>query len=262
MSELARLQGDFQDYLLSGDASTAVPHVLGTARVPVGTRLAIYGGAYVSRLIDALASNYPALAALMGAEDFRALGEDYVRAHQSVHFSIRFYGEALAEFLAAHATYAEVPVLPELARWEWAMRAVFDAADAPSLTHRDFEQVRPEQWAWLRFAWHPSVTRLDLHWNAPQLWRALTDEAPQPAVEYQALPAPWLLWRQGLTTYFRSVPAGEQGALDAARQGWPFGELCELLCAEAGAEAAPAQAAALLRGWVEAGLITAISTAT
>ena len=38
--------------------------------------------------------------------------------------------------------------------------------------------------------------------------------------------------------------------LDAARSGWPFGELCELLCEELGRRAAAAQAATLLRGWV------------
>jgi hypothetical protein len=43
--------------------------------------------------------------------------------------------------------------------------------------------------------------------------------------------------------------------LDAARSGWPFGELCELLCDELGDEQAPLQAATLLRGWIASGLI-------
>ena len=43
--------------------------------------------------------------------------------------------------------------------------------------------------------------------------------------------------------------------LDAARSGWPFGELCALLCEELGESEAPAQAAALLRGWIGSGLI-------
>jgi hypothetical protein len=47
----------------------------------------------------------------------------------------------------------------------------------------------------------------------------------------------------------------EAAVLDAARNGWPFGELCELLCEELGEEQAPAQAAALLRGWIASGLI-------
>lgn len=259
MTTLSQLQGDFQQYLLSGDARTAEPHVVGTARVPVATRLSIYGNAYVGRLTEALQSNYPALAAVMGEEDFRQLGEAYVRAHDSPYFSIRYYGEGLAAFLAAHADYAQVPVLGELARWEWAMRGVFDAADAPCLGHVVLQQVRPQEWAQLRFVWHPSVARLDLNWNVPQLWRAVTDGDTPPQLEYKEVPQGWLLWREGLTTYFRSLTAIERTALDAAREGSPFGELCELLCGEVGAEEAPAQAATLLRGWLEAGLITATS---
>ena len=50
-------------------------------------------------------------------------------------------------------------------------------------------------------------------------------------------------WRQELTTYFRSLPQTEAAALDAARSGWPFGELCALLCEELGEAQAPLQAA-------------------
>jgi hypothetical protein len=48
----------------------------------------------------------------------------------------------------------------------------------------------------------------------------------------------------------------ESAVLDAARNGWPFGELCELLCDELGEAQAPAHAAALLRDWVGSGLIS------
>ncbi len=102
MNTLAQVQGDFQEYLLRGDRAIEA-HVAGTTRVPVATRLAIYGGGYGSRLAEALASNFPALAQLLGEGDFQALAESYVRAHESPYFSIRYYGEHLAQFLAADA---------------------------------------------------------------------------------------------------------------------------------------------------------------
>ena len=136
MSDLARLQGEFQDHLLRGTRAIE-ERVAGSARVPVATRLGIYAGAYGSRLIDALRSSYPALAALLGEEDFQALGAEYVRTHDSPYFSIRDYGDALEEFLGAHARYAEVPLLAELARWEWMLCAVFDAADEHELSDDD-----------------------------------------------------------------------------------------------------------------------------
>lgn len=248
------MQGDFQEYLLRGSAAIGA-HVVGTARVPVQTRLAIYGDAYRSRLADALGSNFPALAKLLD-EEFHELALAYVDTHDSPYFSIRCYGEDLPQFLATHEHYAAAPILAELARWEWAMTGVFDAADAQPLQHEALARVAPVQWAQLRFKWHPSVARLALNWNVPQTWKALTEDAARPPVEYSAAPTQWLLWRQELTTYFRSLPDTEAAVLDAARGGWPFAELCELLCGELGAAAAPAQAAALLRGWIATGLIT------
>ena len=254
MSALARVQREFQDYLLSGDTAVEA-RVVGTARVPVATRLGIYAAAYRSRLAEALESNYPALAKLLGEADFAALAADYIAAHDSPFFSIRYYGDALAKFLATREDYAAAPVLAELAQWEWAMTAVFDAADVAPLGAEELARIPPAQWAQLRFRWHPSVERLTLWWNVPQLWRALSDDAERPTMTLAAAPAQWLLWRENLTTWFRSLPKAEVSMLDAARSGWPFGELCALLCEELGESDAPAQAAALLRGWIGSGLI-------
>ncbi|HLY52162.1 MAG TPA: DNA-binding domain-containing protein [Steroidobacteraceae bacterium] len=256
MTRLAHLQGQFQEYLLRGTPGIEA-HVVGSARVPVETRLAIYAGAYGSRLIDALAANYPALAALLGEEDFRALGAKYVSTHDSPYFSIRHYGESLADFLAGHRDYADVPLLAELARWEWQLSEVFDAADAEPLSGAALGHIAPADWAQLRFTWHPSVRRIALSWNAPQLWKALTDESERPELSVRATPVEWLAWRSALRTWFRSLEPLEARCVDAARSGRSFGELCELLAAARGAQAAPAAAAGLLRGWLAEGLIVA-----
>ena len=254
MSALARVQREFQDYLLRGDTAVET-QVIGTARVPIATRLGIYATAYRSRLAEALESNYPVLAKLLGEADFAALAADYIAAHDSPFFSIRYYGDALAKFLATREDYAAAPVLAELAQWEWAMTAVFDAADVAPLGAEDLARIPPPQWAQLRLRWHPSMQRLTLLWNVPQLWRALSEDGERPMMTQAAAPAQWLLWRENLTSYYRSLPSTEASMLDAARSGWPFGELCTLLCEELGESDAPAQAAALLRGWIGSGLI-------
>jgi hypothetical protein len=258
MNGLPRIQTDFQSYLLDGDASAIEPHVVGTTRVPVATRLAIYGDGYRSRLIEALAANFPVLSELLGEADFQTLGTTYVRSHPSPYFSIRYYGNALPEFLANDPRYAGAPVLAELARWEWAMSEVFDAADAEPIRADELARLAPEQWVDLRFDWHPSVRRLALLWNAPQIWKAVSEHAEPPEVTLNPEPVEWLLWRQDLRTYFRSVSVAEAATLEAGRHGQPFGELCAQLCADLGEEQAPAKAAGFLRDWVQSGLITAV----
>jgi hypothetical protein len=254
---LNRVQDDFQSFLLRGDGAIE-SHVVGTVRVPVATRLGIYGDAYRARLVEALEANYPALAKLLGETDFATLGAQYVQAHDSTFFSIRYYGAALAEFLGAHPDYAAAAVLAELARWEWAMTEVFDAADAEPIDTTALGSVSPDRWADLRFDWHPSLRRLGLAWNVPQIWKALTGDTERPEVSLHPQPVQWLLWRHELQTFFRSLSEAEAAALDAARTGETFGELCVLLCALVSEQEAPARAAGYLREWVASGLITAV----
>jgi hypothetical protein len=122
-------------------------------------------------------------------------------------------------------------------------------------------RLAPADWPALRLAFHPSVRRLALRWNAPQLWKALTDGGERPELQVAAEPLAWLAWRKDLRSYFRSLEGGEATVLDAARGGSSFGELCERLAAAHGAERAPAEAAALLATWLGAGLVVAAAPA-
>jgi hypothetical protein len=255
MAGLMRVQDDFQAFLL-GQAAGIREHVVGTDRVPIATRLGIYGEAYCLRLVEALQSNYPALAKLLEEEGFATLGTAYVRANDSRFTSVRCYGAGLADFLATRPEYAEAPLLAELARWEWTMTEVFDAADAEPFRAEALQSIQPQQWAELRFDFHPSVRQLALSWNAPQIWKALTEEVERPQASLNAGPVAWVLWRQELKTYFRSLDADEAEALGAARSGAGFGEVCAGLAHHHTQDETPARAAAFLQQWIASGLIT------
>lgn len=138
------------------------------------------------------------------------------------------------------------------------MTEVFDAADAPAIGIETLVRVSPEEWAELRFTFHPAVRQLDLSWNVPPLWKALTSEQARPAPELAAEPRAWLQWRQGVQVLFRSLEAVEAAALRAVLAGRSFGEICVGICDLVEETEAPMRAAAHLRGWVEAGLITGI----
>ncbi len=258
MTNLARTQWDFQQFLLRGSGAINA-HVVGTQRVPAEVRLAIYSNAYASRLIESLKANYPAIAKLLGERDFQELATEYVAAHDSRFFSIRYYGHALAHFLCSDARYRPVPFLADLARWEWTMNDVFDSADAEPLEVKALAHKSPGDWASMRFTFHPSVRTLALHWNAPQVWKALVNGGERPRATLARDATTWLLWRCDLRELLRPLSKAEEHALVAARAGEPFGEVCAALCEHVREDEAPARAAEFLRNWIEGGLITALS---
>ena len=257
MSNLARLQWDFQEFLLRGSGAIHA-HIAPCGRAPVTARLSIYATAYTARLVEALEANYPAVAKLLGEADFAELAQEYIASHDSHSFSIRYYGHALAHFLASQPGYKPMPFLADLAQWEWMMAEVFDSADAGSITVAALAGREPAEWTSLRFTFHPSVRAMSLAWNAPQMWKALMDDAERPRARVERLPVPWLLWRNELRELFRPLSEAEQQALTAARAGASFGDLCLLARDHSGEDEAPAGAAAFLRGWIEAGLITGL----
>jgi hypothetical protein len=258
MSGLGRIQHDFQEYLLHSTAGV-VDHVVGTDNVPLPTRLRIYSDAYYSRLTEALEANFPALAELLGEKDFTRLAAEYIATHDSRFASLRYYGDELAQFLATEPRYRPVPLLADLARWEWTMAAVFDAADAEPVDARAVQNKSPAEWATMRLTFHPSVHVLEFAWNAPQIWKASIDHTARPVASVSREPLSWLLWRHELKEYFRSLAAPEEDALATALSGETFGAVCSVLCAHVREDEAPAEAATYLRTWLESGLITAIS---
>ncbi len=256
MSALAQLQRDLQRHVLNGDVAIASA-VNGTAAVPAATRLSVYCDAYRARLAEALEANMPHLRELLGAEEFGIVARRYIDTHPSQYASIRWFGDRLAHEL--ERSHVSQPWIAELARWEWALAASFDAQDAAALGIESLGSVAPGEWAGLRLEFHPSVQVLRLQTNAQGLFKALSETrtAPQPAVLDRA--QPWLLWRQDLKTQYRSLEPDETAALEVMRSGGSFGEMCEVLCEWHEADAVPLVAAGMLKRWIVEQLLTGLA---
>lgn len=259
MSALADLQSDFQSFLLDGN-ERMLSRVTGTAKVGTEQRLAIYYDAYRLRLLEALTSNYPVLRAWIGDEEFEKAGIAYLATHPSRHFSIRWFGHRLPEFLAATESWSGTPFLAEIASLEWALSETFDAENGTIMAIEDMARIPADAWPDMRMQFHPAMRRLNLRWNVPIIWKAVsrnfdveknTDSchgetsatpaagkerheetvvADVPSPQAGEYPQSWLIWRQDLKTYFRSLSVDEAWALDVARSGECFAAICEGLC--------------------------------
>lgn len=258
MTALRPLQVQFQDYLLERP-SAILDRIAEAPREDRARLLEIYRNAYLSRLVEALGNDAPQLRRLAGEEAFDALARAYLRAHPSIHRSIRWIGDGLASFLARTPPYNARPALAEMASFEWALAAAFDAADAVPETVAGLAAIPPQAWGSIRLALHPSAQRLDLRTNVPEIWQR-SDEAidsAEPEIVAEAF-VPWLIWRLDLSVKFRRLAEDEAWAYDRMAEGLPFEAVCEGLSRWVAEDEVALRAAGLLKSWIETGIVARI----
>ncbi|SFP55231.1 DNA-binding domain-containing protein [Pseudomonas borbori] len=250
-------QRELEAYLLGSDP-TANPalraSLLGSSALSAEQGLAIYHNAYRARLLEALRGDYPAVHGWLGDAEFDALAGAYIAAHPSQHFSLRWLGAGLADFIDAYLVPAQAAPLGELARLEWAFGLAFDAAEADALSLEQMADLPAEDWPNLQVRLLPSVQWQLCRYNSLALWRANKAQDAFPGSLALEQPQVCLIWRQGLISQYRSLQPDEAEALHGmAVAGWNFAELCVQL-SELG-DNAPLQAATWLRQWLCDGLL-------
>ena len=253
--DLKDLQQNFKRHLFRLD-SPITQHIASDA-LSSEFRLGIYADAYVSRLLEALQNDYPALQTLLGGEAFYELGEAYIRRFPSTYASLRWFGGHLPIFIKETVPYNRNPWLMEMAVFEWALVDAFNASDKPSISENDVGQIPPEQWPALEFVFHPSVQSFEYRWNILPIWQAHKESKSLPKPEKLSQSETCLVWRQNLKTLFRTLDSDEALMFAAARQGANFSQLCEQLSAWIDdAEQVPLRAVGLLKTWLSQGLIS------
>jgi hypothetical protein len=229
-------------------------------------RLDVYANMYFFRLLEALESDLPKVADLLGHDAFHNLIVDYLLVHPSTNPSLRHAGRHMPEFLAQHQVTTSRPDLPDIARLDLARNDVFDAADSAALDGQRLATLAPEAWPRLRFRIAPAVRWLRLRASVVPTWRALSDGEvpPEPSDDLGGC----VIWRSRASgtedqVWHRASPLTELAALDAVQGEAPFESICEIFAAELpappkdAAEAAQPALAALVR-WVADGLLSSV----
>ena len=254
---LPELQEAFARYL--GTRQGEAPRlIVGDEKAGAEERMDLYAGAYVTRLMEVLEEHFPGLWGLMGDEQFWRLCREYVGSKPSGFFSIRHFGHEMADFLGSTQPYSSYPQLAEMAAFEWAQGAVFDAADSEAVAESSLQEVSPQRWGAMRFRFTEAMQLLDLSWNVPSIWQALGRGETPPEPVCEEVPVVWLVWRQELDPCWRPLDVDEAWALQQALAGHEFATLCEGLLEWVEVQHAPLRAAGFLKSWLSHGLITGI----
>jgi len=241
---LAHIQADFFDHLRHG-GSRVKALIAGEQQ---SRRLAIYYDAYRLRLQEALQENYPQLYRLLGDDVFEHMSDEYLQQHSPKHFSIRYFGDMLSDFLGSRPPYSDQPAMAQLAHFEWLLRTVFDAPDGETLQRDHLQHVAAHQWPAMVFHFHPSMRHAVYNFNIVTIWKALEKGIDPPKPTPQP-PTHWLVWRYQLRTQFRSLSAQYYDCWQSIAHGDGFSLTCEKLALNYGE-----QAASIAAGFIDSGL--------
>lgn len=249
-------QRRFEEYLLGDDVRACgelLQQCTDGKSLSGEAGLSIYHHAYRARLLETLRGDYAALHALLGDQEFEALVLAYLRVHPPRHFSLRWLGQDLADFIEQHLIEGQAAPLAELARLEWRFTLAFDSAEAQPLSLATVSALSAGQWLTLRVRAHPSLQRLSCHFNTVTVWRQLKQQAEFPGSEALAQEQVCLIWRQDLVCRYRSLSMDEATALCLMLNGANFSEMCASL--QASSEQASLLAATWLKQWLHDGLL-------
>jgi len=136
---------------LTAPQRSLAAYVRGSTRLSAVERLEVYADMYFYRLRDCLKEDFGALSAVAGDDNFHNLITDYLLAHPPVHFSLRYAGQHLPDFVVGHPLSRQWPYLGNLATLEWAILEAFGAPDAVPLTVETVRSIPPASW--------PEITR-------------------------------------------------------------------------------------------------------
>jgi hypothetical protein len=134
----------------------------------------------------ALASSFPVLQALVGAESFAALARAFWRARPPARGDLAWLGAELAGFVADDPQLADVPYLGDVVRLEWLVARAECAADATGSAGERLASLRvladfaPGE---LSIALAPGAAVLRSTWPVASLWRAHRPKAPREAFD-------------------------------------------------------------------------------
>lgn len=167
----------------------------------------------------ALRAAYPAVADILGEQDFAGLARQLWQRHPPLRGDVAQWGGALPAHLETLAELLEdAPALPDVARIEWALHCAATAQDADA-GPASFQLLAEEpEAAALRLA--PGLCCIASAWPAVSIVLAHTEGSERQATTAETA----VVWRHGLRPHVRAALQGEAALLHALQQGQAMAE--------------------------------------
>lgn len=140
---------------------------------PVTGALAVYRNTVIHGAVEALRSNYPVVAQIVGDEMFEGVAVEYSSANPPLSPVLALYGKSFPEWLKQQEWVTDLSYLPDVATVERLHVECLMAADADPLAIDDASQLSS-----LRLKLHPAVRFSWLQTPAMSIWLAHQQSVP------------------------------------------------------------------------------------
>jgi len=215
-------------------------------------RLAVYRGMYPLRMRDALAADYPGLAAFLGHRRFFEFVLSYVRVFPSSSYTFARLGDHVPEFLRRTRRFPPAPFLRELATLERAINEVFDADEEDVEDPASPPRHVSADWKSRRFAVTPTLRLLAFRCAAGPALDALK-AGRRPATRPRAT---WVaLHRRRYTVCRLDLTRAEFRLLGALSKGQTLGAALRAAVRKSGKPMAPRAVTRAFRTFTAEGIL-------
>lgn len=204
---LQDLQSSLRDTIL-GASAEALNGIVADDRLGYAKRINVYRNNTQILLIDALATNFPVVAALVGEDFFANMARAFVRTHPPQSPCLFEYGDVFAAFIETFPGVQELPYLADVARLEWAQVEVFHAADAHVLDAAHLSDIHADEYGRLTLAVHPAMRIVSSPFPIFAIWD-LHQSGPDATVDLGLGGEAVLITRPGIGVNLTVLSPGE-----------------------------------------------------
>ena len=225
----------------------------GDRRLSARARVGIYARMYFDRIVDSLAEDFPSLWELLDEDEFHSLVRAYLAKYPSPHWTLRNAGKDLPRFLQRHSLLKKWPFVMDLARLEWEMIEVFDAADGTPLSEAKLKSLPPESWGQMHLRLILAHRLLQSRWPLYEIREGILEHG-----SWSGRPQSSFLqvWRQERNVLYRSVDRLEFELLQSLQRGASLASLCQQIVDQVGEAAAPRKTIEYLQSWLQDQILT------
>ena len=215
----------------------------------------VYRNNVTVSLIDALASIYPAVQRLTGADFFRAMARFHIRKTPPTSPLLFDYGRDFPAFIEGYEHAQSLPWLADVARIERAWLDAYHAADSAPLLLSALARVAPDRLASLVFIAHPATRVVRSSYSAVTIFAANRGTESARTID-ASVPEDALITRPDVDVVVRLLPPGGAVFLTHLMSGSPLAE-----AASAALEDAPDfDLATNIAGLFEAGTFASLTS--